>query len=299
MIDLLVIEPSMSVRKTLERLLEMYGYTMRGVGRGSDALTQISRQRPDLVLSEVDVPDVESPDARNQAAEPTGLIAQGTGGLALCQYFKLAGLPVLLMSTQVTEQLQEASLKAGALELLSKPLTEQVLLSRLSHHLKLPTPTVPLRIQADPTLLSTLMTRPGILGAGLFGANGETLEQVGRTIPASLYRPFLAQVSSTFPVPFSPVPFYSASSQEAAADVSTPQHFQSAQELQCAQLEFPNHCLLIFRLTGDNLGSSAQSGLSDGPSTLNQPSTLVCLIQNNSYASLIKYHLRSSPFAQV
>ena len=51
MVDLLVIEPSVSMRKTLERLLESNGYTMRGVVRGEDAEQQIRRQRPDLILS--------------------------------------------------------------------------------------------------------------------------------------------------------------------------------------------------------------------------------------------------------
>ncbi|WP_424949941.1 response regulator transcription factor [Deinococcus sp.] len=237
MIDLLVIEPSISVRKTLERLLESSGYTMRGVTREADALGQVSRQRPDLILSEVTLP--------------------GGGGLELCQQFRMAGLPVLLMSGLVSDQLRRASRDAGALDLLSKPIAPGELLGRLAYHLKLPTPATSALLQTSPTLLGSLMTRPGLLGAALIGAAGELVEQAGRTIPAALYRPFLipaAGLDETQRSPFT---------------------------LQCAQLDYPEHCLLLFRLPHP------------------PGNTLICLIQNSSYASLIRYHLRSSPYMRL
>ena len=51
--------------------------------------------------------------------------------------------------------------------------------------------------------------------------------------------------------------------------------------LLCAQLEYPAHSVLLFRLPG-------RAG-----------TVLVCLLQNGSYASLIKYYLRSSPFIRL
>jgi len=236
-IDLLVVEPSVSVRKTLERLLESSGYTMRGVTRMADALRQAGRQRPDLVLSEVTLPD--------------------GGGLELCQQFSVAGVPVLLMSTLPSDRLKRDSLEAGALELLSKPFTDDVLLRRLAYHLKLPAPARPPPL-GSPTLLNSLMTRPGLLGAALLSGAGDLLEQVGQTVPAVLYRSFLPQLRS----------------EEPAGPVQEPL-------LQCAQLEYPDHCLLLFRLPAQPLG------------------ILICLIQNSSYASLIKYHLRSSPYIRL
>lgn len=271
MIDVLVIEPSVSVRKTLERLLESHGYTMRGVTRGADAVRQISRQRPDLILSEVQLPDADQPD---------------TGGLELCQRFSLAGLPVMLMTTWIDERLRQDSRDAGALDLLSKPLAENLLLSRLAHHLKLPAPVLPQAVQASPTLLSTLMTRPGLLGAALLGRAGEALEQIGAAIPAGLYQSFVSAASV-------------AAGPAHVQELAQAQHpapwpgVAELPELQCAQLEYLGQCLLLFRLPGDP--SPPDTGAPDGPTA----STLVCLIQNSSYASLIKYHLRSSPYVRL
>lgn len=249
-IDLLVIEPSVSVRKTLERLLESSGYTMRGVTRAADALWQADRQRPDLVLSEVTLPD--------------------GGGLELCQHFSLAGLPVLLMSTLPSDRLRRDSQEAGARELLSKPFTEDDLLTRLAYHLKLPTPALRPPTPTSPPLLKSLMTRPGVLGAALLDGTGELLEQVGHTIPGSLYQSVVGQPWSAN----APAPDRNARPEEHAASFR-----ESA--LQCAQLEYPDHCLLLFRLSAQPI------------------SILVCLIQNSSYASLIKYYLRSSPYVRL
>jgi CheY-like chemotaxis protein len=261
MIDILVIEPSVSVRKTLERLLESHGYTMRGVTRGADAIRQISRQRPDLILSEVQLPGADAPDS---------------GGLELCQQFSLAGLPVILMTTWIDERLRQDSRDAGALDVLSKPLAENLLLSRLAHHLKLPAPVLPQQLQASPTLLTTLMTRPGLLGAALIGQEGEALEQIGAAIPAGLYQPFV-----------SPVPMIMGAGP--AQGFSLQAESERLPELQCAQLEYLGQCLLLFRLPGDQPKSE----------TALPASTLVCLIQNSSYASLIKYHLKSSPYVRL
>ncbi|MGY2892703.1 response regulator [Deinococcus sp. UYEF24] len=281
MIDLLLIEPNVGARKTLERLLETSGYSIRGVTRGTDALRQISRQRPDLVLSEVTLPD--------------------TGGLELCLQLQLSGLPVLLMSSGVNEQLRRDTQGAGALELLSKPLSESLLLSRLAHHLKLPVPPAP-RLLSPSTVLSSLMTRPGMLGAvqvtlntgaqagniqgdaprnaQLVGPASEeytVLEELGRPIPADLYRAFLkplTQVHAVAPGSFSPDAW-------STEDRGTEDRNTEAAELQCAQLDYLEHCLLLFRFPSET------------------PTVLVCFIQNSSYASLVKYYLRSSDYVRV
>ncbi len=264
MIDLLVIEPSVSMRKTLERLLETNGYTMRGVVRGEDAEQQIRRQRPDLILCEVSLP--------------------GGGGLEWCQQFRLAGLPVLLMSEDVTERLERDSQNAGALELLSKPLAEGTLLRRLAHHLKLPAPVIPPRVvEATSTLLGSLMTRPGILGTVLLGPRTELLERLGSPIPEALYLPFLALAKQN-------CPGYRRSS-----STPVPEPFSAedkpAEQVQTMQLDYSDHCLLLFRLTGQPASGQQPA--------LKSSSTLICMIQNSSYACLIKYHLRSSPYIRL
>ena len=286
MIDLLLIEPDLGARKTLERLLETSGYSVRGVTRETDALRQIGRQRPDLVLSEVSLP--------------------GSGGLELCQHLQLSGLPVVLMSSGVNEQLRRESQVAGALELLSKPLSESLLLGRLAHHLKLPVPALP-RVPAPSTVLGSLMTRPGMLGAVRVTLKrppldrraepdtGEcgVLEELGQPVPPALYRAFLKPLTQVYPTALRPDPAIlprlpgacTASTPTAntcAADAQVDREGTAATaELQCVQLDYQEHCLLLFRLPAD------------------PPTMLVCLIQNSSYASLVKYYLRSSEYLRL
>ena len=299
MVDLLVIEPSVSMRKTLERLLESNGYTMRGVVRGEDAEQQIRRQRPDLILCEISLP--------------------GGGGLEWCQQFRLAGLPVLLMSENVTEHLERDSRNAGALELLSKPLAEGTLLRRLAHHLKLPAPVTPPRvIEATSTLLGSLMTRPGILGTVLLGPRTEVLERLGSPIPEALYMPFLTLAKQNCPgyrggaVTPSTGFRHGVSQQQGASPESAPApeppsaDSRPAERVQTMQLDYPGHCLLLFGLPGQPVSGQPVSRqpvsgqpVSGQQAALEQPSTLVCMIQNSSYASLIKYHLRSSPYVRL
>lgn len=281
-VDLLVIEPSVSMRKMLERLLESNGYTMRGVMRGEDAAQQIRRQRPDLILSEVNLP--------------------GGGGLEWCQQFCLAGLSVLLMSADVTAQLERDSQNAGALELLSKPLAEGTLLRRLAHHLKLPAPAaLPRVVEATSTLLGSLMTRPGILGTVLLGPRAEMLEHLGSPVPEALYLPFLTLAKQTCPgnrgtsitpetglqhsLQYRPFPDFTLAPEPSSAED------RPAGQVQIMQLDYPGNCLLLFRLP-------AQAACGQRPA-LEQSSTLICMVQNSSYASLIKYHLRSSPYIRL
>lgn len=279
MIDLLVVDPSVSVRKTLERLLEAHGYAMRGVTRGGDALHQLARQRPDLILSEASLPDMSA--------------------LELCQQGWLSGVPTLLMSEHVTEALRLEARDAGALEVLTKPLSQHDLLRSLARHLRLPAPPIPSPAPTAPTLLGSLMTRPGLLGALIFDVSGLVLEQVGTVIPASLYQPVLAAScpvparETLVPVRETVMPVHETPMREAhvqaartlpvgaglATDTAPPP--ADPTELQCAQLEYPAHSVLLFRLPG-------RAG-----------TVLVCLLQNGSYASLIKYYLRSSPFIRL
>ncbi len=272
MIDLLVVDPSVPVRKTLERLLEAHGYAMRGVTCGADALHQLARQRPDLILSEATLPDMSA--------------------LELCQQVWLTGVPMLLMSEHVTEALRMEARDAGALEVLTKPLSQQELLRTLARHLKLPAPQTPSPPPSAPTLLGSLMTRPGLLGALLLNETGLVLEQVGVAIPAALYQPVLAATcAAPDPEPRTSVsgtPLYGAQVQPSgtlplgagpAIDTAPPPAAVST-ELQYAQLEYPAHSVLLYRLPG-------------GPGTV-----LVCLLQNASYGSLIKYYLCSSPLTR-
>ena len=270
MIDLLVVDPSIPVRKTLERLLEAHGYAMRGVTRGTDALQQLARQRPDLILSEATLPDMSA--------------------LELCQQVWLSGVPMLLMSEHVTDALRLEARDAGALEMLTKPLSQHDLLRTLARHLKLPAPLTPSLPPSAPTLLASLMTRPGLLGALIVDEAGLVLEQVGAAIPAALYQPVLtATCAGPAPetrTPASGTPLYEVQVQPSRtaplgagpATDTAPSPAAISTELQCAQLEYPAHSVLLSRLPGR-------------PSTV-----LICLLQNGSYASLIKYYLRSSPF---
>lgn len=228
----MVVDDSTSVRKSLERVLEIHGFSMQGVTSAAEALRQAGVRRPDLVLSEVDLPDLS--------------------GLELCRRLSLAGLPVLLMSQESGPRARELSRAAGALELLGKPLDQQTLLGSLSRQLGLSLAAVP-RPPGQSELLHLLMTRPGVLGAGLFDRQGRALAVAGQAFPGEV-----AARSSDF------IGALEALGQQSGSG-----------PLRSFQIEFETLSLLIVQLPGP------------------AGERLVCWLHDVSYASLVTYLLRA------
>ena len=110
-----VVDDSVSVCRAIERMLAPRGHRVVALYSGEEALAALADERPDLVVCDVVLPDVE--------------------GLAICRFVRespaLAGTGVLLISGLVTEEVRRQAREAGADGLLSKPFRGDALLAEV------------------------------------------------------------------------------------------------------------------------------------------------------------------------
>ncbi|MBA3938956.1 MAG: response regulator [Planctomycetes bacterium] len=104
---ILIADDDRRLRESLSEVFNDLGCTTRTAGNGGDAMEVLRQMRCDLLLSDVDMPDMT--------------------GFALLSWIShqtpRAGshLPVILMSARADAELGRAARAAGAIDLLSKP----------------------------------------------------------------------------------------------------------------------------------------------------------------------------------
>ncbi|MFA6317216.1 MAG: response regulator transcription factor [Elusimicrobiota bacterium] len=113
---ILVIDDEPDNLSMTRSVLEKAGYTAVTACSGTEGLARAVESRPDLVLSDVSMPDMD--------------------GLALCRRLKaergISGVPVILMSAmRRAESDQVDGLELGADDYLSKPVSTALLLARV------------------------------------------------------------------------------------------------------------------------------------------------------------------------
>jgi CheY-like chemotaxis protein len=113
----LVVEDSPSVRETMVRTLEISGFRVRAAGRAMDAVALARKEPPDLILTDVQLPDLD--------------------GASAAAYLKddpaFAGIPVLLVSVLPPQELEEKKAETGAVDILQKPFSPGELVRRVRH----------------------------------------------------------------------------------------------------------------------------------------------------------------------
>ncbi len=112
---LLVVDDSLSARKSLVILLKDSGYEVITAIDGRDALAQIELTPPDLVITDMEMP-------RMNGIELTQ---------ALRQQAETATLPVLMITSRSTDKHRQEASNAGVDAYLTKPWTETQLLQQL------------------------------------------------------------------------------------------------------------------------------------------------------------------------
>jgi DNA-binding NarL/FixJ family response regulator len=70
--DVLIVDDDRSSRTHLVSLLERAGYSVRGVDSAEEALASVAEQRPDVVLTDVDLPGVSGYELCRQLREEHG-----------------------------------------------------------------------------------------------------------------------------------------------------------------------------------------------------------------------------------
>ena len=101
----LVVDDSLSVRKMVERALEMKGFDVLSVSSGTEAMERIGSAMPDLVVCDVVMPDVD--------------------GYRICEFVRthpaLSETPVLLISSTVNSAVLERAAQVRSSDVLRKP----------------------------------------------------------------------------------------------------------------------------------------------------------------------------------
>jgi signal transduction histidine kinase len=117
----LVADDNADMRNYLQRLLRAGGFRVEAVTDGKKALAAARRLKPDLVLSDVMMPELDG----------FGLLA------ALRKDVELRDTPVLLLSARAGEEAKVEGLSAGADDYLVKPFSARELLARVGVKLQL------------------------------------------------------------------------------------------------------------------------------------------------------------------
>lgn len=112
-ITVLLADDDRAIRESLERALELDGYSVVTTVDGVQALAEIRRQTPDLVILDVMMPGVD--------------------GLGVCRVMRADGMrvPVLMLTARVETADRVAGLDAGADDYLAKPFELDELMARI------------------------------------------------------------------------------------------------------------------------------------------------------------------------
>jgi chemotaxis protein histidine kinase CheA/CheY-like chemotaxis protein len=111
----LVVDDSLSVRKTLTQLLVDAGYEVRTARDGFDALDALSRERADIVLTDLEMPNLNGLDLTRR----------------LRQSESWATLPVIMITSRGTDKHRSNAEQVGVSAYLTKPYSDGELLDHV------------------------------------------------------------------------------------------------------------------------------------------------------------------------
>ncbi len=114
---LLIVDDSVSARKSLETLLKDTGYEVMTAIDGLDALNQIRKQAPDLVLTDMEMP-------RMGGVELSAVVRNRS---------ETAHIPVIMITSRSTEKHRNEATDAGVSAYLTKPWSENQLLDQIDN----------------------------------------------------------------------------------------------------------------------------------------------------------------------
>jgi PAS domain S-box-containing protein len=117
----LLADDNFDMRNYVERLLRLAGYRVKSVADGQAALSAARELKPDLVLTDIMMPELDG----------FGLLAK------LRADEELRSTPVILLSARAGEEAKIEGLRAGADDYLIKPFAARELLARVETNLQL------------------------------------------------------------------------------------------------------------------------------------------------------------------
>jgi CheY-like chemotaxis protein/predicted regulator of Ras-like GTPase activity (Roadblock/LC7/MglB family) len=202
----LVVDDSLSVRKVVQRALESKRIEVLSAASGSEAMEQIARETPDLIVCDVIMPDMD--------------------GYQICDFVKSHATrgrtPVLLISGIVNSTVLERAAKVRSDDVMRKPFAADELLHRIEGFLPaqtraaassspaapVPVVTAPSPVAAVPAapeppvvveplpdikpLLSAVAELPGVTLTALIDREGALVEAAGGLLPEAMLAGALA-----------------------------------------------------------------------------------------------------------
>ena len=109
---ILLVDDELSIQRAMGPLLRSRGYAVSVAGTGREAIDLFSRDRPDLVILDLGLPDMN--------------------GLEVCrQVRERADTPILILSARGTEKDKVAALDLGADDYITKPFGPEELMARV------------------------------------------------------------------------------------------------------------------------------------------------------------------------
>lgn len=116
---ILIIEDSPSQTQMLKQLLTKYGFETSTAGDGKEGLEKVKLIKPDLVLLDIVMPDMNGFQVARQ----------------ITQNPKNAHIPVIVVSTKSMATDKLWAKRQGASDYVTKPVNEEELLSKIRQHL--------------------------------------------------------------------------------------------------------------------------------------------------------------------
>jgi chemosensory pili system protein ChpA (sensor histidine kinase/response regulator) len=115
---ILVVDDSLTVRRVTQRLLVREGYRVVLAKDGLDALERLAEERPQVVLSDIEMPRMDGFDlVRNIRANPA-----------------LRDLPVIMITSRIAQKHRDHAASLGVDHYMGKPYSEEDLLALIGHY---------------------------------------------------------------------------------------------------------------------------------------------------------------------
>ena len=114
----LVVDDSLTVRRVTQRLLLREGYRVVLAKDGLDALERLAEERPQVVLSDIEMPRMDGFDlVRNIRSNPG-----------------LRDLPVIMITSRIAQKHRDHAAELGVDHYMGKPYSEEDLLALIGHY---------------------------------------------------------------------------------------------------------------------------------------------------------------------
>lgn len=109
---ILIVDDEPAIRRVLTVTLERHGYTVQSAASGTEALQLVSRWRPDLILLDLGLPDIDGLDVIRLLREHSAT-------------------PIIVLSVREAEAVKIQALEHGADDYITKPFSIGELVARL------------------------------------------------------------------------------------------------------------------------------------------------------------------------